>query len=233
MITKAVILAAGKGTRMGVLTKFLPKPILEINNRPFLYYVIQNLFNAGLRELCIVVHYKKEHIEKFVKDHNIHATLVDQGEPLGTAHAILAAREFVKNDNFIVVMGDNYYSKDDIKKILIDDDYCYVAGMKHSHPEKYGVIIKKDNFLIKMPEKPKEFVSDLINIALYKFTPEIFGAISNIKKSVRGEYEINDAIMILAKQKKVKVIEITNDWIDLGCPEDIPKAEQFFKTHNI
>jgi glucose-1-phosphate thymidylyltransferase len=82
-----------------------------------------------------------------------------------------------------------------------------------------------------MPEKPKKFVSDLINIALYKFTPEIFKAISKIKKSSRGEYEINDAIMLLAEQQKVKVIRILNDWIDLGCPEDIPKAEKFFRKH--
>jgi len=231
VITKAVILAAGKGTRMGEITKLLPKHLIEVNNRPFLYYVIQNLKDIGLTDLCIVVHYKKEHIEAFVKEHSIKATLIDQGEPLGTAHAIKCTKDFVGNDNFIVVMGDNYYSGEDIKKMLIDDNYCYVAGMKHSCPEKYGVIVKKDDFLIRMPEKPKEFVSDLINIAMYKFTPEIFDVIDKIKRSVRGEYEINDAIMLLANRKKVKVIEIINDWIDLGCPEDIPKAEEFFKTH--
>jgi len=233
MIKKAVILAAGKGTRMGDLTKYLPKPLLEINNRPFLYYVIQNLTGLGLIDMCIVVHYKKEHIESFIKEHNIKVTLVDQGEPLGTAHAIGAAKDFVKDDNFIVLMGDNYYSTDDIKRMLIDDNLCYIAGMKHSYPEKYGVIVKDGDFLVRLPEKPKEFISDLINIGMYKFTPEIFGAISKIRKSIRGEYEINDAILLMANRKKVKVIEILNDWIDLGCPADIPKAEEFFRTHAI
>jgi dTDP-glucose pyrophosphorylase len=233
MLKKAVILAAGKGKRMGDLTRFLPKPLIPINNRPFLYYVIQNLVNAGLTDLCIVVHHHKEEVEKFVKEHHIKATLIDQGEPLGTAHAIKVTKDFVKHKNFIVVMGDNYYSMEDIQKILIDDDYCYVSGLKHTCPEKYGVIVKKGDFLVKMPEKPKEFVSDLINIAMYKFTPEIFGAIDTIGKSSRGEYEINDAILALANRKKVKVIQILNDWIDLGCPEDIPKAEAFFKSHQM
>ena len=233
MINKAVILAAGKGKRMGELTKFLCKPLLEINNRPFLYYVIQNLKKVGITDLGIVVHYQKECVASFVKDHNIKATLIDQGEPLGTAHAVMVAKDFVKDENFIVLMGDNYYSEEDIRKILIDDAYCYVSGMKHPSPQKYGVIVKEGDFLVRMPEKPTEFVSDLINIALYKFTPEIFKAIGTISKSPRGEYEINDAIMALAHRKKVKVIQITNDWIDLGCPEDIPKAEAFFKSHKV
>lgn len=233
MIKKAVILAAGKGKRMGELTKFLPKPLLEINNRPFLYYLMQNLIKIGLQDIYLVVHYRKEHIEHFIKEHAIKATLIDQGEPLGTAHAIGKVKDFVGKDNFLVLMGDNYYSEDDIRKLLINDSYCYVAGMKHSCPEKYGVIIKESDFLVRMPEKPKEFISDLINIALYKFTPEIFAAIDTIHKSPRGEYEINDAIMALANRKKVKVIEILNDWIDLGCPEDIPKAEAFFRSHRI
>jgi len=227
---KAVILAGGRGKRMKELTKFLPKPLIKIQNRPFLKYVIQNLIKAGITEIGIVVHYKKEKIEEFLKENKIKAELIEQSSPLGTGHAIKAAENFVNNENFIVVMGDNYYSEEDIKNMIIDDDFEYVAGLKHKNPEKYGVLVEQNNFLTDMPEKPKIFVSDLINIALYKFTPRIFKALEDIPKSERGEYEINDAIKKLAKEKRVKVIKVKNNWLDLGCPEDIPKLERFFKN---
>ncbi len=226
---KVVILAAGYGKRMKELTKYLPKPLLEINNRPFLHYMLRNLSNFG--EIGIVVHYNREKIEHFLKNHKIKATLIEQTQPLGTGHAVKAAKNFVNNENFLVLMGDDYYSEENINLVNKNDDYCYILGYKHKHPERFGVLIEKDNFLKKIIEKPQKFVSNLVNPGLYKFTPEIFNALDKIKKSERGEYEITDAITLLAENKKVKVIKIKNGWLCLNKPEDIQVMEEFIKRH--
>ena len=89
-----------------------------------------------------------------------------------------------------------------------------------------------DDFLEKIVEKPKEFVGDLINAGLYKFTPEIFEKVFQIEKSSRGEYEITDAVSLLAKEKKVKIKKINNDWHDFGNPEDIQKLSKFLGNEN-
>ena len=111
-----------------------------------------------------------------------------------------------------------------------DDDYCYVAGIKDAHPEKYGVLITDDGFLKEIIEKPKDFVGNLINTGLYKFTPEVFEKISQIKKSSRGEFEITDAISLLAKDKKVKVKIIEDYWKDFGNPGDVIRISKLLKN---
>ena len=115
----------------------------------------------------------------------------------------------------------------------IDNEFCYIAGLKQEHPEKYGVLIEDgDDFLEKIIEKPKEFVGDLINAGLYKFTSEVFDKIDKIKKSPRGEYEITDAVSLLAEEKKVKVKKIKDYWYDFGKPEDIKKLSEFLNNGN-
>lgn len=219
---KAVILAAGKGDRMLPLTRDIPKVLIEINGKPFLYYLLKNLQEAGYSDFGIIVGYKKEQIKEFLEKYNFRATLIEQKEQLGTAHAISLAEDFVNGENFICMVGDNLWSVDDLKAAAIEDNLNYIVGIKSKTPEKYGVLLSENGFLTAMPEKPKEFVGDVINTGLYKFTPEIFDAIRKIDKSPRGEYEINDAIMKL----KVKVLTIKNYWLDLGCKEDIPKISK-------
>jgi L-threonylcarbamoyladenylate synthase len=112
----------------------------------------------------------------------------------------------------------------------IEGKYNYVAGVYHKNPEKYGVLVENNGFLKKVVEKPKEFVGNLINTGLYKFTPEIFSKLPKIKKSPRGEYEITDAINLLAKEKKVKIQKIKDFWLDFGNPADIIKISYFLKS---
>lgn len=227
---KVVILAAGKGTRMLPLTETIPKVLVKVNGKPFLSYVIQNLKKAGFTELGIVVGYKKEKIAEFLTKNNIKATLIEQKEQKGTGDALMQAKSFCGKENFISIGGDNLCSVTDFKAIAIDDNKIYVAGIHSEEPKKYGVLIAdKNNNLIEIKEKPKKFVGDIINTALYKFTPKIFEALQQIKESERKEYELPDALTLLAKQGKVKVVEVKDYWLDLGCKEDIPKAEVFLK----
>jgi len=233
MVNKVVIMAAGKGTRMLPLTSDIPKPLIEINGKPFLYYLMNNLNKAGYDDIGIIVGYKAEKIEIFLREHNFNATLISQDEQLGTGHAVKTTEKFVNGKNFLVLAGDHLWSVEDLKRFNIDDDMNYIAGLKHKNPEHYGVLLEENEYLKAIIEKPKKFVGDLINISLYKFTPEIFQELEELKESSRKEYELTDAVTMLAKQEKVKVIKIKDFWLNLGVISDILKIEKFISKGEI
>ncbi|MBU0459222.1 MAG: NTP transferase domain-containing protein [Nanoarchaeota archaeon] len=227
---KVVILAAGKGTRMLPLTKEIPKVLVEVNGKPFLYYVFKILHQAGLKDIGIVVGYKKEKIKDFLKKYDFKAELIEQKEQLGTGHAVLQAKDFVGQEDFIVYSGDNLYPVKDIKKIKHKDDFYYIGGLEAEEWQKYGVLVIKDNLLVEIKEKPTEFVSNVINTALYKLKPEIFPLLEQLKPSLRGEIELTDAINLLAQEQKVKVVA-GEWWVDLGCKEDILRVTHFLEDN--
>jgi len=240
MVKKVVIAAAGQGTRMLELSKNKSKHLIEVNNRPFLAYLLDNIYKAGYREIILVVGFMGGMIEDFVKNYiedkkDLDIKVVSQFEILGprekeygTACPIKCVKDLIKDENFISLCGDNFYTVEDLKTMNIDDNFCYVAGLEHGCPEKFGVLIEDGgDFLEKIIEKPKEFVGNLINTSLYKFTPDIFEKVFQIEKSSRGEYEITDAISILAKERRVKIKKIKDFWMDFGKPEDVEKFSKF------
>lgn len=224
---KAVILAAGKGTRMLPLTEDRPKVLIEINGKPFLWYLLENLRKAGISEYGIIVNYQKEKIKDFLEKYKIKATFIDQPEPSGTGDAYKQAREFCGKEDFIGIYGDNLYSVEDLKAVQKHDSFCYVVGKEVDDWQKYGILVVKGEKLIKIVEKPKKFVGNIANIGLYKFTSDLWPALEKMKPSPRGEYEITDAISSLARERKVKVSGLQEYWLDLGCKEDIPKISGF------
>lgn len=159
-------------------------------------------------------------------------TVINQFEILGTkkygtACPLMAAEEAISREDFVSICGDNLYSSKDLKAFKIDDKFNYISGLEQIHPERYGTLIVEDGYLTKIEEKVKRPKSNIINTGLYKFTPEIFKAIGKIKPSNRGEYELTDAIIMLAKKKKVKVKLIQDYWLDFGNPADIMKLSKF------
>lgn len=251
MVTKVVIAAAGQGTRMLGLSKEKSKHLICVENRPFLAYLMDNLVAAGYHDIILVVGFKKDLMEDFKNDflkqskearefgvERVKIQIVDQHEILGpkekeygTACPVKCVKGIVGLENFIYVYGDNLFSVADLKSMNIDDEFCYIAGLKQEHPEKYGVLIEDgDDFLEKIIEKPKEFVGDLINAGLYKFTSEVFEKINLIEKSPRREYEITDAISLLCREKRVKIKKIKDYWHDFGNPADVEKLSNFIKN---
>lgn len=249
-IKKVVIAAAGKGTRMKHLSDNRSKHLIFVKERPFLAYLMDNLIRAGYDDITLVVGFKKELMEDFAKDflktspacvgsksacQNVKIQIIDQYKVLGskdkeygTACPIKCVKDIVGKEGFIYVYGDNLFSVEDLKSLNIDDEFCYIAGLKQDHPEKYGVLIEDgEDFLEKIIEKPDKFVGNLVNAGLYKFTQEIFGKISKIKKSSRGEYEITDALSLLATDRRIKIKKIKDYWQDFGNPEDIEKMSKF------
>lgn len=248
MITKVVIAAAGQGTRMLELSKNKSKHLIEVKNRPFIAYLMDNLLMAGYSELILVVGFKNELMEEFVKNYTPPAdlkkedykiTIVNQCEILGskekmygTVCPLMCTKEIIGSEPFLFIFGDGLYSPEDLKAMDIDDNYSYVAGISSNHPEKYGVLFCDGNgFLIKKIEKPKEFVGNLIDPGLYKLTSEIFKYIYKVEKSARGEYELSDALNLLAKEKLLKIKKIES-WHDFGNPEDVKKMSKFLEYEN-
>jgi bifunctional UDP-N-acetylglucosamine pyrophosphorylase/glucosamine-1-phosphate N-acetyltransferase len=160
---------------------------------------------------------------------NFELKLIIQKEQLGTGHAVKIVGDFVK-DNFVVINGDNLFSKEDLSSINFEDDYNYVFAIEHETPERFGVLRFDNEFLIGIDEKPEKPVSNIINAGMYKFTPEVFDVLETIKRSPRGEYELTCAIEALAKKKKFKVKKLKDFWVDLGVYEDVPKVEAFVKS---
>jgi dTDP-glucose pyrophosphorylase len=236
MIKKVVIAAAGQGIRMLHLTKNKSKHLINVQKKPFLAYLLDNLIKAGYSELILVIGYKAEVMKEFLRNYKFDIQVINQFKVLGgkekeygTLCPLKCVKDVVGKENFLMIYGDNLYSSKDLRSFDIDDDYIYVAGFYHEHPEKYGVLISDNGFLKKIIEKPKEQVGNLINTGLYKFTPEIFDKISQISESPRGEYELTDAITLLAKERKVKIKKIQDYWLDFGRPSDIIRVSKFLK----
>lgn len=246
-IKKVVIAAAGEGTRMLHLTANKSKHLIKVRKRPFLSYLLDNLFLAGYRDLILVVGYKEELIAEFLKKYtpplkslrpsqysiqmvSQYDVLGPKTEIYGTACPLMCVEGIVGKNSFVYLNGDNLYSVRDLKLMNVNGKYSYVAGLHHKNPQKYGVLVSDNGFLKEVVEKPKEFVGNIINTGLYKFTPDVFNKLEKIKKSPRGEYEITDAINLLAKAKKVKIQKVKDFWLDFGNPADIIKLSCFLRS---
>jgi len=246
-IEKVVIAAAGEGTRMLHLTANKCKHLIKVKKRPFLTYLLDNLFLAGYRDLILVVGYKEELIEEFLKKYkpslkslkpsqykirmvSQYNILGPKSKIYGTACPLMAIKDIIGKSPFVYLCGDNLYSVDDLKLMRNGSKYCCVAGIYRKNPEKYGVLIEEKGFLKEIIEKPKKFVGNLVNTGLYKFTFDVFKSLNKIKKSPRGEYEITDVVTLLARSKKVKVKIIKDFWMDFGNPADIIQLSIFLRS---
>ena len=225
---EALILAAGKGKRLMPLTNDIPKPLIEVNEKPFLYYVIKNLHKAGITDLKIVVGHKREKIAEFLKKYKIKATLIDQEEQKGTGHAVLTSQKFMGNE-FLVVSGDNLFSFKDIKAIANHKSNYVIGALKHENPERYGVLMTRGPKLVSIVEKPTVFVGNLINVGLYKFQHHVFSVLEELEESERGEFELTDAITQIAQNEGFAVYPLKDYWLDLGKKQDIPEITKFLK----
>jgi dTDP-glucose pyrophosphorylase len=240
MKMKAVVLAAGKGVRMMPLTEDKPKVLVEISGKPFLYYALKNLEEAGYDQIGIVAGYKKEKVKEFVKSYisdekysgKCNIKILVQKEQKGTGDALRTAKKFAGADNFLVYNGDNFYCVKDLLEIRRkseEEKINYIGAVEVKCPEKYGILQVDGWSLKEIIEKPKEYVGNLANAGLYYFTPDIFEELEKVKLSIRGEIELTDAVTALAKKGKVKVMRLEGGFKDLGCKEDIPLMEKFLR----
>lgn len=225
---KAVIIAAGKGTRMGPLTENRPKAMLPIANRPLLEHIIVAIKAAGIKDFLIVTGYCKEKIADHFEDGGslgINIEYIEQQQQKGTADAIAVARKSI-TERFLVANGDVLASIPDIKNILRTKGEVVLAAKTVASPEEYGILFVKGNRVEKIVEKPKKSISDLANAGIYVFEPSIFDAINDTSRSPRGEYEITDSIQRLIDSGKVSGYVSLEKWQDIGFPWHMLEANE-------
>ena len=222
---QVVIMAAGKGIRCYPLTITKPKPLLKVIDKTVLEHNLEQL-KGLVDEAIIIVGYKKEMIsEKIKKSYlGIKIRYVEQKEQLGTGHAVMQAEKLVK-DRFIVMNGDDLFSREDIKNCL-RHKYC-VLGKEVGDPEKFGIIYLSNGFVKEIIEKSENPKSNLANTGLYVFDRKVFDILKKIKKTKRGEYEITDALKELAKKEKVSCEKVKDYWIPITYPWNYLEANVF------
>ena len=225
---KAVILAAGKGTRMGPLTEKKPKVMLVIANRPLLEHIIVTMKSAGIREFLIVVGYCKEKIIEYFGDgrrFGIDIEYVEQLHQRGTADAISAVRGWV-DERFIVTNGDVLAGIPDLAKLCSAGGDLVLAAKKVAIPQEYGILYVNEGRVERIIEKPEQPTSDLANAGIYVFEPSIFEAIDKTNPSSRGEYEITDSIQFLIDSGKEAGWIQLEKWQDIGFPWHLLEANE-------
>lgn len=233
---KGLVLAGGLGTRLRPLTHTGPKQLIPIANKPVLFYVIEDLVEAGITDIGIIVGYTEERIN-IVKNTvgdglrwGAKITYIEQDAPRGIAHAVYCAKEFMGGEPFVVYLGDNILKSGIVNFVDEFKNSDAEASILLSHvpdPQKYGVALLDDRgIVVDVEEKPKIPKSDLALIGVYMFTPNIFKIIETVKPSLRGEYEITDAVRSIILSKKYKVIShiVTDWWDDTGTAEAILHA---------
>jgi len=244
---KAVILAAGEGTRLRPITSSKPKPMIKICGKPILEHIINSLSYSEIKEVIIVTNYKGEAIQQYFKNRkndNLKIRFKKQEKMIGTGNA-LGITESMINEDFILVYGDLLFSPNALKKIIhifkTKKPDGVIAVIPVKNPEKYGIIeIEKNQKIKRIIEKPdsNSAPSNLANAGLYIFSKEIFKKIKQLKPSIRGEYELTDAISLSIKDgKQIEAVKISDeDWIDISRPWDLLEANKWILkrlTHKI
>ncbi|MBM4241353.1 MAG: glucose-1-phosphate thymidylyltransferase [Euryarchaeota archaeon] len=234
---KAVLLTAGEGTRMRPLTLTKPKTMLQVAGRPILQYNVEALRDAGIKDIIMVVGYKKENIISHFQDGTdlgVNITYITQKERLGTAHAIGMVRD-AADDHFLVLNGDIITRRDLIMDLLKKYESKNAASSiiltEVEDPTSFGVVETNGDLIKNIIEKPalEEAPSKLINAGIYLFDNTIFDAIDQTKKSSRGEYEITDSIKIQINERKVILgLKSRNKWIDIGRPWELLEVNELF-----
>ena len=228
---KCVIMAAGEGKRMHPLTFSRPKVMMPIGNKPILEWNLLNAIDAGIKEFVLIVSYKSEMVRNYFGNGSkwkVKIEYVNQGEALGTAHAIGMVEKFV--DDFIVLSGDTIFGKQDIQNIVKKQNSMGLIEIKDA--KEYGIVETKENKVVKIFEKTPEPFTNIINAGIYHFNKKIFDIIKKTKKSPRGEYEITDSINMMLKKTPLHAIMI-KEWRDVVYPWHLLDAnEEILKKIN-
>ncbi len=228
---KAVILHGGQGTRLRPLTHTGPKQLIKIAGKPISQWVLEQMRDAGILDIIIILGDNiPNKVTEYYEDGSrfgVNITYIYQGRARGLADAIYKVKDLVKDERFLVYLGDNLVNYD-LRKFSSFSSNSSILLAKVQDPSRFGVAVVKDGKVSKLVEKPKEFVSDLALVGVYGFDHNIFSMIETLKPSWRGELEITDAIQRLVDSGLSVTYETVEGWWkDTGTPKDILEANAF------
>jgi glucose-1-phosphate thymidylyltransferase len=236
---KALVLAGGAGTRLRPITHTRAKQLVPVANKPILFYGLEAIADAGIKEVGIIVGDTAAEIRSTVGDGSswgIEITYIPQDTPLGLAHAVLVAREFLGNDDFVMYLGDNLLKQslrdfveqfEDQRKLALiptlengasDGPSAQILLKSVPDPQRFGVAeLGPDGSVVRLVEKPAEPRSDLALVGVYLFDARVHEAVASISPSPRGELEITDAIQwLIDRGLEVRAAVLEGWWIDTG-----------------
>jgi bifunctional UDP-N-acetylglucosamine pyrophosphorylase/glucosamine-1-phosphate N-acetyltransferase len=224
---KAIILAAGEGSRMRPLTYTRPKVVLPLANKPILEHLLVEARKAGITEFILVVGYHDEQIRDYFgngKKWGVNIGYLTQRKQLGTADALRMV-EGLTDGNFLVINGDIMVASGDITGIM-DAKETTLGIKKVEDVRDLGLVQLSEGKVVRIHEKAAKPPSHMANAGIYLFTPDIFGAISQTSKSPRGEYEITDSLQLMIDEGCDICYQEISYWLDLSYPWDLLPANE-------
>jgi glucose-1-phosphate thymidylyltransferase len=231
---KGLILSGGAGTRLRPITHTSAKQLVPVANKPVLFYGIEALVEAGVTEIGIVIAPQTgDEIKEAVGDGSAlgaSVTYIPQAEPLGLAHAVLTAEDFIGDSPFVMYLGDNLL-RDGITGLVdafrTNQPDALILLTRVSEPQHYGVAELNGDRVVRLVEKPKDPPSDLALVGVYMFTPKVFEAAKSIEPSARGELEITDTIQrLIDTGNTVEEHRVKGWWKDTGQLADMLEANR-------
>jgi glucose-1-phosphate thymidylyltransferase len=231
---KGLILSGGAGTRLRPITHTSAKQLVPVANKPVLFYGIEALVEAGITEIGVIIAPETgEEIKRAAgdgSDFGARLTYIQQEAPLGLAHALLTAEEYLGQSRFVMYLGDNLLRNGitDLVEVFRSSEPDALILLTHvDDPTAYGVAELNGERVVRLVEKPKDPPSDLALVGVYMFTPSIFEAARSIKPSARGELEITDAIgALIESDRRVEPHLVKGWWKDTGKLEDMLEANR-------
>jgi glucose-1-phosphate thymidylyltransferase len=233
MTLRGVILAGGKGTRLGELTKVTNKHLLPVGPFPMVYHPLKKMVGAGIQDILLVS--GTEHMGDFVellgsgREYQCRLTYRVQDEAGGIAQALGLAEQFCHDARSLVILGDNIF-QDPLAPFLAaaeaKPNHAWVMLKRVHDPQRYGVAEVKGDAILSIEEKPKKPKSDYAVAGIYLYPPDVFGVIKTLKPSGRGELEITDVNRYYLKQGRLGFSSLEGYWTDAGTPESLAHANQ-------
>jgi len=232
---KAVILAAGEGARMGPFTASEPKVMIRVGNRPILEYVVRALVDNGVRDILLVVGYRRERILSYFQDgkaFGARITYVAQSKQLGTAHAVWEARSHLSG-RFVVLNGSNMVDARFVEDLLGHADGPAVVITQSERPRSYGVVTLQDGRLVSIVEKPVQVISNLISTGAYVLDASIVPEIEALGEE--GKHDLPSVVSALAARIPIEAVRTEGMWVDALYPWDLLRlnAAALNSTHDV
>lgn len=231
---KGIILSGGSGTRLRPLTKITSKQLLPIYHRPMIYYPLNTLIKAGVKEILIIV--APERAGDYLnllgsgKEFGVKFTYEIQDKPEGLAQAFIIGETFIGNEDVVMILGDNIFEDDFTEDIKSFKSGAKIFAKEVSDPERFGVVKFDENMKAeKIIEKPQEYLSNFAVTGLYVYDKRVIEVAKNMKASNRGELEITDVNNWFLEKNELEVAKVNGEWLDAGTFDSLLKAQNFAK----